>query len=181
MSGNSVVSNYGGRQPNNTSYIKQFSSATTGYVNWIYKTISGIKYITPSTNNDVYLPKDLTVLGSINNPSDIKIKENIYDLTNDFCNNILKIIPKKYNFINDENKKEHYGIIAQQLEEIFPKLITNTVIEDSENNINEIKAINYLELIPIIIAKMKIMQDEIDELNRRLENIRLENILLKKV
>ena len=87
---------------NNTSYIKQFSSATTGYVNWIYKTISGIKYITPSTNNDVYLPKDLTVIGSINNPSDIKIKENIYDLTNDFCNNILKIIPKKYNFITAE-------------------------------------------------------------------------------
>ena len=74
MSGNSVVSNYGGRQPNNSSYIKQFSSATTGYVNWIYKTINGTKYITPSTSNDVYLPKDLTVVGSINNPSDIKIK-----------------------------------------------------------------------------------------------------------
>jgi len=55
-------------------------------------------------------------------------------------------------------------------------LITNTIIEDSENNINQIKAINYLELIPIMIAKMKIMQNEIDELN-----IRLENILLKKV
>jgi len=176
MSGNSVVSNYGGRQPNNSSYIKQFSSATTGYVNWIYKTINGTKYITPSTSNDVYLPKDLTVVGSINNPSDIKIKENIHDLTNDFCNNIFKIIPKKYNFINDEKKKEHYGIIAQELEDIFPKLVTNTIIEDSENNINQIKAINYLELIPIMIAKMKIMQNEIDELN-----IRLENILLKKV
>ena len=124
----------------------------------------------------MYLPKDLTVVGSINNPSDIKIKENINDLTNDFCNNIFKIIPKKYNFINDEKKKEHYGIIAQELEDIFPKLITNTIIEDSENNINQIKAINYLELIPIMIAKMKIMQNEIDELN-----IRLENILLKKV
>jgi hypothetical protein len=176
MSGNSVVSNYGGRQPNNTSYIKQFSSATTGYVNWIYKTINGIKYITPTTQGSVYLPKDLIVVGSINSPSDISLKENISELTDDFNDNILKINPKKYNFINDENKKEHYGIIAQELEELFPTLVTNTSIEDLDNNTSQIKTINYLELIPIMISKMKIMQKEIDELN-----IRLENILLEKV
>jgi len=174
MSGNSVVSNYGGRQPNNSSYIKQFSSATSGYASWIYKTINGIKYITPTTNNDVYIPKDLFVVGSINSPSDMSLKENISDLTNEFYDNILKITPKKYNFISDENKKEHYGIIAQELEEVFPKLITNIEIEDSENNTNQIKSVNYLELIPIMIAKMKDMQNEIDKLNLRLENIKVD-------
>jgi len=172
MSGNLVVSNYGARQPNNTSYIKQFSSTTTGYADWIYKTITGKKYITPATSNDVYLPKDLFVVGAIYNPSDIALKENINDLTNDFYNNILKITPKKYNFINDENKKEHYGIIAQEVEEVFPKLVTNTIIEDSENNTNEIKSVNYLELIPIMIAKMKDMQNEIDKLNARLDSVK---------
>jgi hypothetical protein len=167
MSGNSVVSNYGGRQPNNTTYIKQFSSAISGFVNWIYKTIDGVKYITPSTNNSVYLPKDLIVIGSINSPSDISLKENINDLTYDFCNNILNIKSKKYNFINDENKKERYGIIAQELEEYFPELITNTGFEDADNNIKSIKTVNYLELIPIMIVKMKNMQNEIDELNKR--------------
>jgi hypothetical protein len=169
MSGNSVVSNYGGRQPNNTSYIKQFSSASGGFVNWVYKTINGVKYITPATDNSVYLPKDLIVVGSINSPSDISLKENINSLTDDFCNNILKIIPKKYNFTNDENKKERYGIIAQELEEFFPELITNTGIEDTDNTIKLIKSVNYLELIPIMIVKMKNMQNEIDELNIRLE------------
>ena len=173
MSGNSVISNYGGRQPNNTSYIKQFSSATTGYASWIYKTINGTKYITTTTKDDVYIQKDLFVVGSINSPSDISLKENISDLKNDFYDNILKIVPKKYNFINDENRKEHYGIIAQELEEIFPKLVTNTGIEDLDNNINEIKSVNYLELIPIMIAKMKDMQNEIDKLNLRLENIKV--------
>jgi hypothetical protein len=172
MSGNSVVSNYGGRQPNNTSFIKQFSSATSGFVNWIYKTIDGIKYITPSTNNSVYLPKDLIVVGSINSPSDISLKENINNLTNDFCNNILNIKPKKYNFINDENKKERYGIIAQELEEYFPELITNTGIEDTDNSVKLIKSVNYLELIPIMIVKMKNMQNEIDELKRNIVNQR---------
>ena len=173
MSGNSVVSNYGGRQPNNSSYIKQFSSGISGYASWIYKTINGTKYITTTTKDDVYIQKDLFVVGSINSPSDMSLKENISDLTNEFCDNILKITPKKYNFISDENKKEHYGIIAQELEEVFPKLITNIGIEDSETNTNQIKSVNYLELIPIMIAKMKDMQNEINELNIRLENNKL--------
>lgn len=161
------------RQPNKSSYVKTFSESTSGFVNWIYKTINGTKYITPSTNNSVYLPNDLVVMGTISNPSDVTLKENITDLTNDFCNDILKIKPKRYNFIDDINKKEHYGIIAQELELIFPKLVINTEINDT-NEINEnIKTINYLELIPIMIAKMKDMQNKIDELNIRLENNKL--------
>jgi len=167
------------KQANRTSYIKEFSSSTSGVVTWIYKTINGIKNITPSTNNSVYLPNDLIVQGTISNPSDMKLKENINDLTNDFCENILKITPKKYNFINDENKKEHYGIIAQELEEIFPKLVINTEIEDLNDNY-QIKTINYLELIPIMIVKMKIMQDEIDKLKSLSEKIILEQNVSKK-
>ena len=167
MSGNSVVSNYGGRQPNNTSYIKQFSITTVGYASWVYKTINEVKFITPATKDNVYLPKDLFVAGAINSPSDISLKENINDLSDDFCNNILNIKPKKYNFIYDENQKERYGIIAQELEEYFPELITNTGIEDNDNTVKLIKSVNYLELIPIMIVKMKNMQNEIDELKKR--------------
>ena len=163
------VANYGGRQPDNTTYVKQFTSAPSTFVNWIYKTINGIKYITPATMNSVYLPKNLFVLGSIINPSDLVLKENINDLTDEFCDNILELNPKKYNFKNDDVKKERYGIIAQELEEYFPELITNTGFEDTNNNIQSIKSVNYLELIPIMIVKMKNMQKEIDELKIHLE------------
>jgi len=159
------------RQPNRSSYVKLFPETISGIVNWIYKTINGIKYITPSTNNSVYLPADLVVMGTITNPSDIKLKQNISDLSNDFCDNILKITPKKYNFIHDKNIKEHYGIIAQELETIFPKLVINSEIDILNNDVVEIKTVNYLELIPIMIAKMKVMQNEIDELKTRLEKV----------
>ena len=159
-----ATSNYGGRQPNNTSYIKQFSITTVGYASWVYKTINEVKFITPATKDNVYLPKDLFVAGAINSPSDISLKENICNLTKSFCDNILNLIPKKYNFINDENKKKRYGIIAQELEEFFPELVTNTEIEDTGNTVKSIKSVNYLELIPIMIVKMKNMQNEIDEL-----------------
>jgi hypothetical protein len=165
-----ATSNYGGRQPNNTSYIKQFSITTVGYASWVYKTINEKKFITPATKDDIYLPKDLFVAGSISNPSDISLKENICNLTKSFCDNILNLIPKKYNFINDENKKERYGIIAQELEDFFPELVTNMEIEDTDNTVKSIKSVNYLELIPIMIVKMKNMQNEIDELNTLLKN-----------
>ena len=168
-----ATSNYGGRQPNNTSYIKQFSISTTSYASWVYKIINGTKYITPATKDDVYLPKDLFVTGIIDNPSDISLKENICNLTKSFCDNILNLVPKKYNFINDENKKERYGIIAQELEEFFPELVTNTEIEDTDNTVKSIKSVNYLELIPIMIVKMKNMQNEIDELNILLKNSKI--------
>lgn len=167
----SNVSNYGGKVADTTAYIKQFTSSSS-YVNWIYKTISGTKYITPSTKNDVYFPKNvtvennLTVKGSIFNPSDISLKENINNLTNNFCDNILKIVPKKYNFKADENKKERYGVIAQELEEYFPELVINTETSDNTENL---KSVNYLELIPIMIVKMKTMQSEIDELKQSIK------------
>jgi hypothetical protein len=155
------------RQANRTAYIKLFPTSQTSSVNWVYKTTldpSGsnmVQYITPSTINSVYLPKNLVVQGTILNPSDKALKENINDLEDEFCDNILKITPKKYNFINDENKKEHYGIIAQDLADFFPELVVNSIINDD----TEIKTVNYLELIPIMILKMQNMQKEIDKLS----------------
>jgi len=158
------------RQANRTSYIKAFPSSTPNSVTWIYKSIMDSsnnlqQFITPSTNNSVYLPKDLIVHGSITSISDRSLKENINDVEKELGNKILQINPKSYNLINDEQKKQHFGVIAQELEEIFPELIINTIIDDNMEK-KEIKTVNYLELIPIMILKMQNMQKEIDELKQ---------------
>ena len=57
------------------------------------------------------------------------------------------------------NDDLHYGFIAQDLETSFPDLVKNN---------NSYKSINYIELIPIIVAKMKKMQSEIDELKSQI-------------
>jgi hypothetical protein len=199
---NTSGSNYGGKKANTSADVKQFIS-TTSSVSWIYKTIQSIKYITPATKNDVYLPQNATVVGNLTvdgiiiNPSDISLKENIINLTDIFCDNILKIVPKIYNYKKDENKKKRYGIIAQELEEYFPELVINQPYiydnyddddndDDNDNeNCNEydkcgiinskiIKSVNYLELIPIIIVKMKKMQTEIDELKSEINSLKTE-------
>ena len=162
------------RQANRTSYIKAFPTSTPNSVNWIYKSIIGTsgnlqQFITPSTNNSsVYLPKDLIVNGSITQISDRLLKENINDLEKELGDKILKINPKSYSLVNDEQKKLHFGVIAQELEEFFPELIINTTIDNNiEEKEKEIKTVNYLELIPIMILKMQNMQKEIDELKNR--------------
>jgi hypothetical protein len=158
----SDVNNYGGRQPDNTSYIKQFVTSFDSFVPWIYKRINNIVYITPQDKTkNVLIERDLIVNGAIINPSDKRIKGNIEEVNNRTFNNISKLIPKKYNYIYDESNKQHFGFIAQELELFFPELVTISSANDSE-----IKSINYIELIPIIIGKMKMMEQEIEELKK---------------
>lgn len=156
--------NYGGKQPSNTTYVKQFVSAVAGYANWVYKNKSNpnTRYITPATPDNVVLEKNLTVFGSIFNPSDVVLKENIKDISNDFSLGILRIHPKEYHFKADEKKQIHYGMLAQEMEQHFPELVLL--------NENNIRSINYMELIPIMIIRMKAMQEEIDELKKHVKN-----------
>jgi hypothetical protein len=159
----SDVNNYGGRQPDNTSYIKQFVTSFGPVASWIYKRINNVVYITPQDKTkNVLIEKDLIVNGAIINPSDQRVKINIKELEDDRFNNITKLMPKSYNYIYDENKKEHYGLIAQQLQDVYPELVTKCM-----NNDTEIMGINYIELIPVIIGKMKLMEQEIQQLKLR--------------
>lgn len=156
----SIVANYNGRQPNNTSYIKNFVTGTVP-APWVVQSYNGAGALTPASAliGNVYIPGNLYVDGSIVSPSDIFLKEKI-ESTNDLSDGILNLETKKYIYKNDPEKKIHYGFIAQEFEHIFPELVTTK----PHNNIKNLKSINYLEIIPLLVDKMKKMQTEIDEL-----------------
>jgi hypothetical protein len=161
----STTSNYGGRQPNNTAYIKQFVSGVNNLVTWVYNTTSvpNKKTITPSDPAaSVLVQNDLIVFGNINTPSDASIKENIVDLDPNFCNKIMELEPKQYNYI-DKSEKTHYGFVAQELETLFPHLVNDIHIKEGEPSI---KTINYVEFIPVLLLKIQSMQKDIDELKK---------------
>ena len=161
----STTSNYGGRQPSNTTYIKQFVTGVNNLVTWVYNSTSvpNQKTITPSDPAaSVLVQNDLIVFGNINTPSDASIKENIVDLDPDFCNKIMELEPKQYNYI-DKSEKTHYGFIAQDLESLFPNLINEFKTDENEPSI---KTINYLELIPLLLLKIQSMQKDIVELKK---------------
>jgi len=159
--------NYNGRQPNNTAYIKNFVSGTPTS---LWKTIkyNNENVITPSSSktDNLYIPGDLTVDGTITNPSDLYLKDNIEDLSEDVTENIMKIRPTQFVFKSDIMKKIHYGFIAQEFEEHFPELVVSKI----DKNIANLKAINYLEMIPLLVHQVQKMQKEIDDLNEQVKN-----------
>ena len=104
---------------------------------------------------------DGTISGIIVAPSDFKLKDNIEDLHLSFNDKIMNLSPKQYTYKSDKEQNVHYGFIAQELEQEFPHLVK----EISSNN-QKVKTINYLELIPILLLKIKDLQLQIDELRK---------------
>lgn len=156
--------NYGGKQPNNTSYIKSFSVGAPAQL-WKPFTYNNKVTLTPSSNNadNVFIPGDLYVNGSFVNPSDLTIKENIKIVSPNVYDNIdyLKVV--EFHFKDDEQKKLHYGFIAQDVLKQIPELVT-TIPKQIDDEIHDILAVNYLEIIPLLVARLQKMQKEIDEL-----------------
>lgn len=89
--------------------------------------------------------------------SDIRLKKNISYITDKQWNNLQELQPVQYYYKNDiDNKTLHYGFIAQEVEEFFPELV--------HDNSYGYKTINVMEIVPLLVGKMKKMQADIDEL-----------------
>lgn len=180
----STVANYGGRQPNNTSYIKQFVESASSFVTWIFKKTNGITYIEPSnTSKPIRIPQnviingDLTVYGIFNNPSDETIKKNIWHSTGYYLSlddgtdcKIMELNPCEFQYKKqkEEDTRIHHGFIAQEVEKVFPELIGTT--EDEEGN--QIKTVNYIEMIPLLLTQLHIFREKINRLETDIENIK---------
>jgi len=102
--------------------------------------------------------------------SDIKLKENIVDATpklDDLC----KVKVRQYNLIGDELKQ--IGVIAQELETVFPKLIDESVDKDTDgNDLNTTtKSVKYSVFVPILIKAIQEQQTIINDLKARIETL----------
>jgi hypothetical protein len=144
--------------------------------------------------------------------SDRKLKQNITDVKG-AMDIINKLQPKYYEFRQDGNYKlmnlpqgKHYGLIAQDVEEVLPGLVKETEFDAGRalpraeaTNINQasnqekgevinFKALNYTELIPIMVKGMQELSKKTDEIdllkkkNNELEErlLKLETIVLNK-
>ena len=156
------MANYGGKQPNQSTYQKlfQYGSEST----WNYSTTNGQLLLTPiNPKATVYIKSDLFVGGTINNPSDFHLKDNIEELALSLTDNLMNLVPKKYTYKDDNKGKMHYGFIAQEVEEHFPTLVNTVSTKINEDEIS-IKSVNYLEMVPLLLLKIKDLQRQIDEL-----------------
>ena len=109
--------------------------------------------------------------------SDIKLKENIVDATLKLEKlNQVRIV--NFNFINDNQKQ--IGVIAQELENIFPSMVEESPDKDKDGNDlgTTTKQVKYSVFVPILIksiqelsAKVDIQQTKIDALETRITTL----------
>jgi len=178
MSSVSSVANYGGSIGDSKQFIKHFVSGVPRnlaiWKNVSYSTIPvgaistlplNTTLLTPAVTKiinsaiPVYIPTSLYVdgpiYGTLGIPSDQKLKDNIYPISELKITDFIHLEPKEFIYKTTPLKK-HYGFIAQDVEKIYPELVNN-----SENGY---KTINYIELIPLLVAKINAMQKQIDAL-----------------
>ena len=176
---------------NCTSFTKSNSNVLPGTIKmftndnnyntplWKYTTSSGTtKNITPTNNCiDVQINANLIIKGNIIQQtslctSDVRLKTDIEDIPLSLSENLMNLTPKQYTYISDEEHKLRYGFIAQEVEALFPNLVSDVsdAGTDEADELTKYKAVNYLEIIPILLLKMQDMQKQIDRLNSQLNN-----------
>ena len=89
--------------------------------------------------------------------SDVRLKNNINDLTEHDLDKLNNLVPKSYNLKN--SKGIHFGFIAQDVEKEFPNLVS----KDSDG----MKSVNYLEMVPILLHKINNLEKKVEELTKK--------------
>jgi len=141
--------------------VKQFFSNNNITSNGLmYQNIGGTNYqVLTDSKTTLYLSN--VVIDTQYSYSDKNLKKDIIDIPKDKTDSLLNLDPTQFTFKLDPKNNIHYGFIAQDLEKIYPELV-----KDSEKGYRKV---NYIELIPLIVSKMKDMQNEIDELKKQLQ------------
>jgi hypothetical protein len=114
--------------------------------------IAGVVTATDLFLNNIFATGIVTAT-DFNSTSDIHLKENIHTIQN-----ALEIISnlRGVSFDWKNNHQSSYGVIAQELENVLPELVTDS----------DPKTVNYNGLIGVLIQGMKELMIEIEELKK---------------
>ena len=107
-----------------------------------------------------------TIAGDLNVNSDARLKANIISLGSTLSK-LLQIDGKSYTIKKDESEKQKIGLLAQDIEKVFPELVSES---------NGVKSVNYQGLVPVLINALKEQDSKMNEQEARIE--RLEKLLL---
>ena len=89
-----------------------------------------------------------------NTTSDYRVKENLKDFNG--LNKVSKI--KVYDFDWIESKKQDYGVIAHELQEILPLAVTG------EKDGEKMQGVDYSKIVPLLVKAIKV---EIEQLKNK--------------
>jgi hypothetical protein len=133
-----------------------------------------------------YFSGNLVYTGSFYSLSDRMFKADIRELGG-ALDRITALQPRKYSYRTGDYsgevslpRGEHYGLIAQEVEEVFPELVGDLLhpgkpaltADDPGTEPIAYKGINYIEMIPILVQAIKEQQRTIEELKSEIEALK---------
>lgn len=92
-----------------------------------------------------------------NQKSSIRFKKEVEDLTEEEAKQILKIRPVSFKYINQNEDKIRYGVIAEETVDVIPSVVTYD--EDGEPD-----GVAYADFIPYLIKMIQMQQKQINSL-----------------
>ena len=101
---------------------------------------------------------DATLAGNLNINSDARLKSNIISLGSTLSK-LLQIDGKSYTMKKDESEKQKIGLLAQDIEKVFPELVSES---------HGVKSVNYQGLVPVLINALKEQEERIKRLEELL-------------
>jgi len=118
----------------------------------------------PSGNNRLTLDQsgNLTAVGNVTAYSDARLKTNVNTI-----NDALSIVGKLRGVSFDwkETGKRSIGVIAQEVEQVIPEVVLNTVETDpTTGKTTEVKSVDYGKIVGVLINAINELKAEIDEL-----------------
>ena len=134
----------------------------TSFKFWAMQIDASYQLATFYFNSNAWAKVGYQTVGGTWTNSDERRKENI-ELITYGLSEVLQLLPKKFNFKVDERKIVNLGFIAQDVLPIIPEAV-QTDIDDTQ----EYYAMNYTNLIPVLVNAIKEQQAQIQELNERL-------------
>ncbi|SFE77662.1 tail fiber domain-containing protein, partial [Thermoflexibacter ruber] len=110
--------------------------------------------------------------GTLINASDARYKKNIKPIEN-ALEKVNQVDGVTYHWKEEfsDNKTLQLGVIAQELEKVFPNLV--------HTNDKGYKSVNYIGLIPVLLEAIKEQQKQIEALSNKVNTLNTENNTLK--
>jgi hypothetical protein len=127
------------------------NNVTKQFIEWVQSNTVIASITANSTGLDINAEVNAT---NFNQPSDYRIKDIIEPLNASY--NVDNLNPVKY--FNKKSKKMEIGFIANEVQEIFPYLVTG------EKDGKDLQMLNYMGLIGVLVQEIKELKSELKEL-----------------
>ena len=143
----------------------QISGAFQSYDLTIANYASSGRVTITNSSTGVYLPNGSTSWATF---SDEKLK-NINGTIQNAVDKLSTIRAVNYSWKSDSTNKENLGLIAQDVEKVFPQVIDKSKSFENNDDETEYLSVRYTELIPVLVKAIQEQNQLINELKADIE------------